>query len=358
LDRRPRRATLAAGMMNHLQTAHPMQSSEPLISVVISFKNEGPTLPLILDSLNQQKTDFPFEVIFADGCSTDNSVAVIKNHPLSQKVPVSIVSLPPENHGMTVGWNTGAKQARGKILLISQADMRIKDFHALTKIARCFEDPAVVGTFYNAFESDAEFKSYDFWGQVFISHHLGARARRVYDEKFNGVRRDVFEKMNGFDDKRFPLGGESMDFLGRLRAFGNIVETDIEAEHLHAFGKRHSAKGLLRKLARNAEVMGANVTVHYHHRDLDPGFFSNLFQRLFVSLNSIASLVPLTWPWTLLISLAIGCYWNKSSFKHVRNWRLIYIPIFGFAGVYVFTFYFLRGLILRRTMFQFDNTMR
>jgi glycosyltransferase involved in cell wall biosynthesis len=333
-------------------------ATPPLISVVISFKNEAPTLPLILDSLCNQETSFPFEVIFADGCSTDNSVEVIKQHPLSKKVSVRIVPLPPENHGMTVGWNVGAKQAEGRILLISQADIRVRNVHALSKIAKVFDDPEVVGTFYVGLHSDAEFHRYDFWGQVFQSHHLGWKLAGIYDEKFNGVRRDVFEKMNGFDDKRFALGGESMDFLARLRSFGKVADTDIEAEHIHALGKRHAPMGLLKKHARNAEVMGANLSVHWQHRDLDPGFFPSLIQRAIVCLNCIASLIPLTWPWTLLISLAIGCYWNKSSFKHIRNWRLVYIPFFGFAGVYFFTFFFLQGLIMRRTSFQFDNTMR
>ena len=332
--------------------------NEPLVSVIISLKNEAPTLPLILDSLFDQHPDFPFEVIFADGCSTDDSLEVIKKHPLSQKVPVVVVSLPPENHGMTVGWNVGAKHARGKILLISQADMRVKDQDALSKVAKVFNDSEVAGSFYTALESAAEFHRYDFWGQVFQSHHLGIQTEKVYDEKFNGVRRDIFEKMNGFDDKRFALGGESMDFLGRLRTYGKVVESGVLAEHLHGFGKRHSASGLLKKLARNAEVMGANVSVHYKYRDLDPAFYSNLMQRLLVCVNCIASLVPYTWPWTLLLACAIGIYWNKSAFKHIRNWRLIYIPFFGFAGVYIFTFYFLRGIVLGKTAFKFDNTMR
>src|SRR5947207_1741802 len=133
----------------------PNPQSEPLISVVISMKNEAPTLPLILESLYLQKADFPFEVIFADGCSTDSSVEVIQNHPLFKKVSVSIINLAPENHGMTVGWNTGARQAKGKILLFSQADIRVRDPLALAKVAKAYENPQVVGTYYISLHSDA-----------------------------------------------------------------------------------------------------------------------------------------------------------------------------------------------------------
>src|SRR3954469_3583252 len=335
-----------------------MKQMDPLISVVISFKNEAPTLPLILDTLANQKTDFPFEVLFADGCSTDNSVEVIKNHPLAAKVPVEILPLAPENHGMTVGWNTGSRKARGKILVFSQADIRVKDPHALTKIAKAYEDPAVVGTYYISLHSDAEFERYDFWGQVFQSHHLGTRILSVFDDKFNSARKDIFDKMNGFDDVRFALGGEAGDFLERLRTFGKVVDTEIEAENIHALGKKHSPWGLLKKHARNAEVMGANLKVMWKTPEFELCFYKNLAQRGVVCLNCIASLVPLTWPWTLLLSMAIGSYWNKASFKHIRNWRLIYVPFFGFAGVYYFTLFYLRGLVQGKTTYVFDNTMR
>lgn len=339
-------------------TAGPRPHPEPLISVLIPFKNEAPTLPLILDSLLNQQVDFPFEVIFADGCSTDNSVEVIQKHPLSQKVSVQVLPLPLENHGMVVGWNTAAAQAKGKIFIFSQSDIRVRDPKALVKVAKAFESPDVAGTTYVARHSDAEFHRYDFWGQVFQSHHLGWSMPGVYDEKFNGARRDAFEKMKGFDAVRFAWGGESMDFLARLREQGKIFDTDIEAEHIHALGKKHTAIGLLKKHARNAEVMGANLFVHGSNRDLDPGFVSELLKRLVVCLICIAALIPFTWPWSLGLLLLLGIYWNKSAFLHIRNWRLIYVPFFGVAGLYYFTWFFLQGIVLRRTAFKFDNTMR
>jgi hypothetical protein len=53
----------------------------------------------------------------------------------------------------------------------------------------------------------------------------------------------------------------------------------------------------------------------------------------------------------------MGLWWQRGAFRHIRNWRLIWLPIFGLAAMYCFAFFFLRGAILRKTRFKFDNKM-
>jgi D-glycero-alpha-D-manno-heptose 1-phosphate guanylyltransferase len=332
--------------------------TKPLLSVIIPFKNEAPTLPLVLDSLARQKTDFPFEVIFADGCSTDDSVKVIQAHPLNQKAAVRVIGLPPENHGMTVGRNAGARAAQGELFLFAQSDIRFHDPDALGKVVRALQQPGVAGTTFVQLGADKELGAYDFWGKVFQSRFVNSRDVDCADTKFNGVRRDAFEKIGGFDEVHFGYGGEDFDFKVRLLKVGKMVDVGVEVEHLHGYGKPFGPMGMLKKYCRNSECMGITVPVYWKHRELAPGFTKDLLLRFAACLACLATLVPPLWPWPWLALLTVGLWWNRSAFLHIRDWRLIWVPLYSLASLYCFTFYFLRGLITGRSMYVFDNRMK
>ncbi|MBI3986523.1 MAG: glycosyltransferase [Lentisphaerae bacterium] len=332
--------------------------SAPLLSIIIPFKNEERTLPLVLDSLARQQVAFPYEVILADGCSTDRSVEVIRSHPLSSKVPVTILPLAPDNHGMTVARNAGAKVARGSLLLFMQSDIRIRDENALAKVARAFDDDAVVGTTFIDVGPGGEFLRYDFWGQFFMSRFFGSRVEQDFDTKFNGVRKTAFDRIGGFDEQHYALGGEDFNFLIRLSRTGTIADTDVEVEHLHGFNKRHGPLGLLKKYARNSEVFGVTLPFYWKHRTHAPGFLWSLTQQAAVCTLCILSLIPAFWLWTGPLLLAMGAVWSRKVYRHIRNWRLIWVPFFSVLVLFVFTVFFLKGLITGKTGFVFDNKMR
>jgi glycosyltransferase involved in cell wall biosynthesis len=334
-----------------------MPGSEPLITIIVPFKNEAMTLPVILDSLAIQEADFAWEVIFADGCSTDKSVEIIRQHPLSKKAPVSILPLPIDNHGMTVARNAAAKVAKGKYLLFMQADVRIKDSLALTKTRQCLEAPGVVYTSFVLLNADAEFHRYDFWGQVFQSRYVGMREPGACDTKFNAVSKELFEKMHGFDEEHYAWGGEDFDFSTRIQSYGETRDTGVEVEHLHGFGKPFTAKGTFKKYCRNAECMGITAPFYWRHRDIRPWYPRFLAMQLTVCAVAISTLVPFWWPWTILALLVMGMWWNKAAFLRVRNWRLVLLPFYSLAIMYGFTFYYLRGRILGRSSYSFDNKM-
>lgn len=330
----------------------------PRASVIVPFKNEEATIPLVLDSLARQVVDFPYEVIFADGCSTDRSVEVIRAHPLNARAEVRVLPLPPENHGMNVGRNLGAAAARAPMLVFMQADVRIRDPDALARTVRMLEEPGVVATTFVGLGAGEDFRTYDFWGQVFLARYQGLRCENDFDTKFNGVRREVFERIGGFDDRRFPYGGEDFDFRVRLAAAGRIVETRVEVEHLHGFGKRHTWTGLLRKYARNAECMGATTPVYLAHLGQEPGYLRTLAARLALCACCLAAPLPWTWPWPALGVLAFSIAWSAATYRHVRDPRLAVVPFFSVAAMYVFTAYYLRGLLGGRVRVKIENPMQ
>jgi len=312
----------------------------------------------VLDSLARQVVDFPYEVIFADGCSTDRSVDVIRAHPLHAKADVRVLPLPPENHGMNVGRNMGAAAARGSLLVFMQADIRIRDPQALARTVRLLDEPGVVGTTFVGLGAGEDFRSYDFWGKVFLARYQGLRCENDFDTKFNGVRRDVFERIGGFDDRRFPYGGEDFDYYVRLAREGRIEATGVEVEHLHAFGKRHTWTGLLRKYARNAECMGATTPVYLAHLDREPGYLRAFALRVTLCTCCVVALLPWTWPWAAAGVLAFSLAWSEAAYRHIRSLRLVVVPLFSLVAMYVFTAYYLRGLISGRTQVKIGNSMQ
>lgn len=337
--------------------ASPEDAPAPAVSVVVMLRNEAPTLPVLLDSLERQETPFLFEVLFVDGNSEDGSLEVITRHPLTSKVPTTIVTLPPENCGMVVAQNVGAELARGEILLFTQADVRVRDPGAIAEVRARFDDEGVVGTRFIGLGPQLLFHRYDFWGKVFMARYVGDRVEDDFDLKWNGVRRDVFFEVGAFDDERLPLGGNDFEFETRLLAAGKIVPTAIEAEHLHGLGKEHRPWGLIKKYCRNSEVAGATASIYFRNRSLVSGYWFRTLQQAGVVAACLAALVPPLWPWSPILVLLLGAWHQKAAYRHVRSWRLAWLPAFGVVVLFAFAYFFVAGLLRGRTVFEFDNKM-
>ncbi len=110
---------------------------EPFISVIIPVKNEAKLLERCLDSLARQS--YPrerFEVIIADGCSTDGT----------REVALRFGARVVENAKQVVvsGRNCGFSQARGSLIAFTDADCTF-DAAWLRSAAKYFAEPAVSG---------------------------------------------------------------------------------------------------------------------------------------------------------------------------------------------------------------------
>lgn len=96
----------------------------PTVSVVVAFRNEESQLPKLLKFLAEQQyaTD-RWEVILVDDHSTDGSLACAETFPL----PVSskVLQLPQGMEGKKDAIRMGVGQARGELLLFTDADCSI-----------------------------------------------------------------------------------------------------------------------------------------------------------------------------------------------------------------------------------------
>lgn len=108
----------------------------PVVSVVIPAFNAERDLPLCLDALSQQEGAPPFEVLVVDDGSNDRTAALADSR--GARV------FRQENRGPGEARNRGAAEARGDILVFTDADCE-PDRAFLHEIAAAFDDPAVDG---------------------------------------------------------------------------------------------------------------------------------------------------------------------------------------------------------------------
>ncbi|MBU1232648.1 MAG: glycosyltransferase family 2 protein [Proteobacteria bacterium] len=112
----------------------------PLVSIIVPACNEEATVEPALRSLFQQ--DYPnLEVIVIDDRSTDGTYGLLTN--LAQQFPEmrveQITELPPEWLGKNHALYWGARQARGEILLFTDADI-VMESSTLSRAVTFFVD--------------------------------------------------------------------------------------------------------------------------------------------------------------------------------------------------------------------------
>ncbi len=87
------------------------------ISIIIPAYNEEKRIRNCLKSILSQDNSLLFEVIVVNNASCDNTIEVIK----SINFPIKIVEEPKQ--GLTIARNSGAKVAKGDLLVFLDADV-------------------------------------------------------------------------------------------------------------------------------------------------------------------------------------------------------------------------------------------
>jgi glycosyltransferase involved in cell wall biosynthesis len=188
------------------------------ISIIIITLNEIENLEKTINSARisaktSSRSSVPMEILVSDGGSLDGTIEIAKK--LADKVVIG----PP---GRYLQLNTGAKVARGDILLFLHADT-ILPKGAIIRILHQLKDPKIIGggfkknwnwSPYVKRTSFLKFMNY-FW------EAMGNWLVRVF-KSFPGdnaifVRKIVFEKLDGF---RALWICEDFDFSRRLKKYG------------------------------------------------------------------------------------------------------------------------------------------
>ncbi|HEX6891778.1 MAG TPA: glycosyltransferase [Chryseolinea sp.] len=177
-----------------------------MLSIIISTLNEEHYLPMLLESLAQQKGTV-FEVIIMDAHSDDDTAGVVKRYQNLTNYPIRFFQL--ERPGISVQRNTGVDHAIYDQLLFLDADVLLpQDFikESLRQITT--ENIEVAGTKIYSAEANPLFRLMYWSYSTFylpivrltnpIVHGCSIFATKQIHRKIGGFRKDVT-----FEDFRY-----------------------------------------------------------------------------------------------------------------------------------------------------------
>lgn len=185
-----------------------------MISVIIPARNASDTLSDCLRAISAQEgIDLPYEVIVVDDGSTDDTGQIALGYE------ARVVTL--DGRGPAAARNTGAQNARGEILVFTDADCQpARDW--LARLTLPFRDPEIVGV-RGAYRTHQQS-----WVPRFVQEEYAFKYRRM--ERYSAIdfidtysaayRRQVFLENCGFEEA-FPVPSvEDQEFSFRLARKG------------------------------------------------------------------------------------------------------------------------------------------
>ena len=174
------------------------------ISVIVPVLDEEKSIAATLDALQALA---PFEIIVVDGGSSDRTPEIVASFP------VKIIT---SERGRARQMNRGAREASGEVLLFLHADSRLPS-SALNDINVALRDARYLGGRFDVQLDGAH------WLLPLVGRMISFRSRISKvgtGDQGIFVRRDVFERMQGFQD--IPLM-EDIAFCRALKRRGDVA---------------------------------------------------------------------------------------------------------------------------------------
>lgn len=254
------------------------------ISVVIPVYNGEATIARCLESLLTQKScGHGIEIIVVDDGSRDGTLAVASQYPGVRVVSQSI------NAGPAAARNRGAQEARGEIILFTDADC-VPGENWVADMVRSFEDdPRVVGVkgVYRTRQRDltARFVQLEF---EFKYERMKQHEKIFFIDTYSaGYRRRIFLESGGFDTG-FPMAStEDIELSFRLAAKGHRMVFNPRAYVYH----QHPASWIdYMKRKFKYAYWGAVVMRRYPHKALNDSYtpITQKVQLMLVPVGIIA----------------------------------------------------------------------
>lgn len=190
------------------------------VSVILTTKNEKENIKAILDSLIKQ-TRKPDEIIIIDDYSTDKTYEIVKLYKRRKVNGVKFI-IKRKKCVMPEGRNIGASYAKGDILILLDADIRLTK-NWIKSIINHFKESDVVAVYGDLFPIEKYFKARVFYRLFDILYSIPRFFGISVFAKMGtavGLRKRIFEKVGGYATE-FTMT-EDLDLSKKLRKEGKI----------------------------------------------------------------------------------------------------------------------------------------
>ena len=213
-----------------------MERNKIQVSIIIVSYNSPHYLEQCIDSIKYFTKDVNYEIIVVDNNSKENNVRMIKT-----RFPNVILIENPENYGFGKANNQGVKQANGKYIALINSDVElIAD--TLTKLSKIIEEetnikcigiqlinddwslqksffkyPSLLGRFLILTGLNKLLKPNSFLQKLYTDYSNSQQLIKVdaISGAFMFLKREIFEKVGGFDENYF-MYHEEIDLFYRI----------------------------------------------------------------------------------------------------------------------------------------------
>lgn len=328
------------------------------ISVVIPTYNAAKTLHQCLAALSHS-TCSPKEIIVVNDNSTDNSVEIANCYN------VRVINNENEN-GANICRNLGANTATGDVVLFIDSDVQIHS-DTIALVAQNFDNEnvdAVVGCYSTYPEQKGLMTKYK---NLWIRYSY-LKSKKEIDWIFGAVsaiKRDVFNKMGGFDSELHAKHGvDDLELGKRLTSNGYKItlNKNVEVDHLKEFTLKSFIKN---EFMRSFWFITLAGEFHQVTKSVKSGFV-NIYPSFILStliswptfLLVIAALFFPSYFFVPLISILLLILLN---YKFLKYFTGIFGAFDGFRSFFVLFLDYLvctLGSLLGLTIFLFNHLGR
>lgn len=222
------------------------------IDIVLPMYNGSDYIRKSLDSLVKHRgaTSSPVNIIVVNDCSIDDSAKIVEQNYQD----IRLINL-PENVGRSRARNIGANSGSSEIILFVDSDCVLTNNISLSSIINYFEQGNELC--FGRIDSN----SFGFWGQylanIATKRHCLAQNNSFlsFTSQIFAVKREMFENIQGFNERYSHYGFEDRDLFLRIQKFNakilyaqDLIATTVDSVSLNdvcskmELSARHSAE--------------------------------------------------------------------------------------------------------------------
>lgn len=306
------------------------------VSIIMPMRDNQTTIVQSLESIEKQK--YPIdEVIIVDDGSKDNSNKTVRTFAKNTKLKITLITR-KKNGGLGSSFNMGVKKAKSELVILFHSDCALPSDMEVKKITDPFREDATVLATYPTIELPlGVWNKYDFWEKCLFSRIAG-KGYAGPTSKFDCIKKDVYQKVGGFDTVQFSVGGEDMDFAKKISGMGKFVLSKAKATHLHYLGDDFTFAEFLRKQKQYTMAYGRLLRKR-------PQLF--LGKSIIFLVKPFLAILPFL-PVINIVGIPLVIFYSFFITKRMfltranyADWRIMLLPFVNIFLIYYETFWML-----------------